>query len=69
MKVLSERFGHSQISVTADLYTHVNRSLGREAADRIAAVLRASSKAVPSASLPQSPESGPQKEDGADVHP
>lgn len=28
MKVVSERLGHSQISITADLYTHVNRGLG-----------------------------------------
>ena len=27
-KVVSDRLGHSQISITADLYTHVNRGLG-----------------------------------------
>jgi len=69
MKVVSERLGHSQISVTADLYTHVNRGLGREAADRIAAVLRASREAVPSAFLAQTPQSTPMMEDDADVHP
>ena len=51
MKVVSERLGHSQMSVTADLYTHVNRGLGRDAADRIAAVLGSPSETVPSASL------------------
>ncbi len=69
MKVVSERLGHSQISVTADLYTHVNRGLGRDAADRIAAVLGPASETLPTASLPQSPDSSPQKKDGADVHP
>jgi integrase len=68
MKVVSERLGHSQISVTADLYTHVNRGLGRDAADRIAAVLGPASETLPTASLPRSPDSSPQKEDGADVH-
>ena len=69
MKVVSERLGHSQMSVTADLYTHVNRGLGRDAADRIAAVLGPASETVPTAPLPHSPESGPQKKDDADVHP
>jgi hypothetical protein len=36
MKVVSERLGHSQISVTADLYTHVSDLVGRAAADKIA---------------------------------
>ncbi len=59
MKVVSERLGHSQISVTADLYTHVNEGVGRAAAHRIAAALKAPARAVPTASLPQSPENGP----------
>ncbi len=33
MKVVSERLGHSQISVTADLYTHVVETVARAAAD------------------------------------
>ena len=37
LKVVSERLGHSQLAVTADLYTHVHRGLGQDAADRIAA--------------------------------
>ncbi len=69
MKVVSERLGHSQISVTADLYTHVNRGLGREAADRIAKVLKTTGAAVPTACLPQAVETATQKEDDADVHP
>jgi hypothetical protein len=56
MKVVSERLGHSQTSTTADLYTHVSRGLGRDAADRIAAVLKATSETFPSAFLAQSPE-------------
>lgn len=69
MKVVSERLGHSQMSVTADLYTHVNRGLGRDAAERIAAVLGPASQTLPSAFLAQSPERDPQKEDDADAHP
>ena len=34
MKVVSERLGHSQISVTADLYTHVSRGVGQAARTR-----------------------------------
>jgi hypothetical protein len=59
MKVVSERLGHSQMSITADLYTHVNRGLGRVAAEQIAGVLRAPSEAVPTASLPQTLENSP----------
>jgi integrase len=69
MKVVSERLGHSQISVTADLYTHVSRGLGRDAADRIAAALKTTSQTLPSAFLAQSPETSPQKGGEADVHP
>ena len=53
MKVVSERLGHSQISVTADLYTHVSRGLGRDAADRIAGALRAAGETLPGAFLAQ----------------
>lgn len=69
MKVVSERLGHSQMSITADLYTHVNPDLGRAAAEQIAQVRRPPSKTLPSASLPQAPENDPQKGDEADVHP
>jgi site-specific recombinase XerD len=69
MKVVSDRLGHSQISVTADLYTHVSRRLGNAAAEQIAGVFRAPSKAVPTASLPQTPEDIPSKGGEADVHP
>ena len=69
MKVVSDRLGHSQISTTADLYTHVSRGLGRAAAEQIAGALKASSQTVPAASLQQSPENSPQKEDDADAHP
>jgi len=67
MKVVSERLGHSQISVTADLYTHVNRGLGRDAADRIAKVLTTTGDALPSEFLAQDPENSPCEEDDADV--
>jgi Site-specific recombinase XerD len=36
LKVVSERLGHSQLAITADLYTHVNRGLGKAAAEQIA---------------------------------
>ena len=63
LKVVSERLGHSQLAITADLYTHVNRGLGKAAAEQIARALRPSGPAVPTASLPQSPENASQ-EDG-----
>jgi integrase len=45
IKVVSERLGHSTMAVTADLYTHVVPSLGREAAARIAGLLKDGSQA------------------------
>jgi hypothetical protein len=39
VKVVSERLGHSTTAITADLYTHVHRGVGRAAADKIASVL------------------------------
>lgn len=41
IKVVSDRLGHSTTAITADLYTHVDRGVGREAAHRIASVLGA----------------------------
>ena len=58
MKVVSERLGHSQILMTADLYTHVNRGLGRAAAEQIARVLKPTTKTLPSAFLAHSLEYG-----------
>jgi integrase len=68
MKVVSDRLGHSQISTTADLYTHVSRGLGRAAAEQIAGVLKTPNRAVPTASLPRTLENSPQKGDEAGVH-
>ncbi|MBF5083098.1 tyrosine-type recombinase/integrase [Quadrisphaera sp. INWT6] len=39
LKVVSERLGHSQTAITADLYTHVEEQVSRDAARRIAGVL------------------------------
>jgi integrase len=39
IKVVSDRLGHSTTAITADLYTHVVPSLGRDAAKRIAGLL------------------------------
>jgi integrase len=69
MKVVSERLGHSQMSITADLYTHVNQGLGRVAAEQIAGVLRTPSETLPSAFLAQTPENSPRKGGEADLHP
>src|SRR5664280_206038 len=63
MKVVSDRLGHSQISTTVDLYTHVSRGLGRATAEQIAGVLKTPNRAVPTASLPRTPENSPQKGD------
>ena len=61
MKVVSERLGHSQMAITADLYTHVNRGLGRTAAEQIARTLGHAIHAVPTASLPHIPENASQE--------
>ena len=36
LKVVQERLGHSNIAVTADVYSHVTPSLHKEAADAFA---------------------------------
>jgi hypothetical protein len=69
MKVVSDRLGHSQIAVTADLYSHVSAGLGRAAADRIAATLRTPAETLPSAFLAQTAQNGPHEEDDANAHP
>ena len=38
-QVMSERLGHSSITVTLDLYSHAIPALGADAADKIAAVV------------------------------
>ena len=63
LKVVSERLGHSQLAITAELYTHVNRALGKAAAKQIARALRPTGPAVPSAFLAQAPENA-SPEDG-----
>ena len=39
--LVSERLGHSDISITADTYSHLLENVAREAADRTAALLAA----------------------------
>lgn len=39
LKVMSERLGHSTISITADLYSHVRPKVDQDAADRTAAYI------------------------------
>ena len=61
LKIVSERLGHSQTAITADLYTHVNYGVGRSAARQIAALLRPTNgegDAVPSDFLAQRPLKG-----------
>jgi integrase len=50
LKVVSERLGHSQIGVTANLYTHVNDIVGRAAAAKIAGAFHVPADTVPAAS-------------------
>jgi len=44
LKVISQRLGHSTITITADLYTHVVRQLDADAADRMQFALRGTVK-------------------------
>ena len=46
-RVVMEVLGHSQVTLTLNTYSHVIPSLGREAADRMDDVLRASPAAAP----------------------
>lgn len=41
LKVISDRLGHSTISITADIYTHVNDSINKELADSFDKLLQA----------------------------
>ena len=38
VKVVSERLGHASATITLTVYQHVHPSMGREAADRFAAL-------------------------------
>jgi len=39
-KIVQERLGHSQISLTLDTYSHVLPGMGREAASKLDALLK-----------------------------
>ena len=67
LKVVSERLGHSEVSITANLYTYVYPAVGRAAAVQIAGLLRPTPPTVPSDSLAEIPESA--SEGGTDEHP
>ncbi len=41
-KVVQEMLGHSGISVTLDIYSHVPQAAQRDAADRVASLLEVS---------------------------
>lgn len=40
VKVASERLGHANATITLSVYQHVHPGMGRQAADRFAALLR-----------------------------
>jgi len=44
LKVVSERLGHSSVSITADTYQHVTEGLDRQAADTVARLILGVSK-------------------------
>ena len=52
MKVVSDRLGHSTTTITADLYTHVTPTVARDAADKIADLVRPHTEAEPVAVEP-----------------
>lgn len=52
LKVVSERLGHAQLAITADLYTHVGHDLARAAAGQIASALDGASVAFSAPVLP-----------------
>jgi site-specific recombinase XerD len=39
-KVVQERLGHSQISTTMNIYSHVTPTMQRDAVDRLAGLLK-----------------------------
>ena len=48
-KVVQERLGHSSISMTLDVYSHVLTGLGKEAASSVDALLAAQQSPPPAA--------------------
>jgi integrase len=50
-KIVQERLGHAQISLTLETYSHVVPGMGREAALKLDGVLRAGAGGDPAASL------------------
>ena len=38
-KIVSERLGHANVSITLDLYSHVTETMQADAAERIAALV------------------------------
>ena len=50
-KVVQERLGHANISITLDMYSHVVAGLHEDAAEQVAALFRAGSNPVASGPL------------------
>ena len=46
MAIVSKRLGHSTLSLTSDTYSHLLKGVGRDAAERAAALVPRASKAV-----------------------
>lgn len=46
LKVVSDRLGHATVNVTADIYSHVTPAVAREAAEKIASLVRQSVRLV-----------------------
>ncbi len=54
MAIVSKRLGHSSIAITSDTYSHLLAGVGREAAERTAAMVpRATRSGVPTSSPPE----------------
>lgn len=59
LAVVSKRLGHSTLTITADTYSHLLTGVGRDAAERAAALVpRRPQTMIPTPSLPQSADEG-----------
>ena len=59
LAVVSKRLGHSTVTITADTYSHLLTGVGRDAAERSAALVpRHPPTMIPTVSLPQSTDDG-----------
>ena len=69
LTIVSKRLGHSSTSITSDLYGHLYRGAGRDAAERAAAMVPRTNRVLPQPSAhatPVVPTMCPQQEDDQD---